>query len=171
MKSFGNKKINSLIDDLILEENNFDIKNNNIYNVPNGIKGIVAEKLYNAKIDVITSNKISNDPFINLSPKAFNSISECIGIALDNAIEASKETKNPVITLELYERKEYIVITIGNNFCNNIDFEKLGEKYYSTKKRGSGLGLFSIMKNKLVKEKISIVNDFYNIELQIKKAR
>ena len=171
MKSFGNKKINALIDDLLEEETSFSIRNNEIYNVPNGIKGIVAEKLYNKNYNVIINNDIKNDPFDKLSAKAFHSLSESLGIVLDNAIEASEETKSPIIVMDLYEDKEFTYIKVGNNFCNEIDFDKLGEKYYSTKNRGSGLGLFSIMRNSLVKEKISIINDFYYIELQIKKAR
>ena len=58
---------------------------------------------------------------------------------------------------------------MGNNFKNSIDIEELGKKYYSTKNRGSGLGLFSIKNNKIIKERISIINDFYFIELKIKK--
>jgi hypothetical protein len=169
MKPYGNKKINALIDDLLEEETNFTVKNNNLYNVPNGIKGIVAGKLYNANISVLIDNKLKGDPFIKLSPKKFNSITESIGIALDNAIEASIETKEPVIMMNLYEDDETIFIKIGNNFSNAIDIDELGSKYYSTKNRGSGLGLFSIMSNKQVKEKISIINNFYYIELQIKK--
>ncbi len=170
IKSYGNKKVNDLIDNLVEEETSFTIKNNNIYNLPNGIKGIIAEKLYNINIDVVIDNKIKNDPFAKLSPKAFNSLSECLGIALDNAIEASKETDEPIVIVNLNEDKENIFIKIGNNFSNNIDIEKLGEKYYSTKNRGSGLGLFSIQMNKLVKENITIINNFYYIELQIKKG-
>lgn len=171
MKSYGNKKINALIDDLLEEETTFSVKNNNLYNVPNGIKGIVAEKLYNVEFDIFVDNKIKKDSFKNLSPKAFHSISESIGIALDNAIEASNETDNPIITMDLKESKEEIFIKIGNNYSNSIDIDQLGTKFYSTKNRGSGLGLFSIMRNNLVKEKINIVNNFYYIELQIKKAR
>ncbi len=171
MKSFGNKKINALIDDLLEEETTFSIRNNEIYNVPNGIKGIVAEKLYNKNYDVIINNDIKNDPFDKLDAKTFHSLYESLGIVLDNAIEASEETKSPIIVMDLYEDESSIFVKVGNNFCNEIDLDKLGEKYYSTKNRGSGLGLFSIIRNNLVKEKISIINDFYYIELQIKKAR
>lgn len=171
IKSYGNKKVNALIDDLLEEETNFSIKNNNLYNVPKGIKGIVAEKLYNSNLNVIVDNKIKNDPFSKLPPKVFNSISECIGIALDNAIEASEVTENPIVLVDLFEDEENIFIKIGNNFRNSIDIDELGSIYYSTKNRGSGLGLFSIMRNHLVKEKIDIINDFYYIKLQIKKAR
>lgn len=171
MKSFGNKKINALIDDLLEEETNFSIRNNEIYNIPNGIKGIVAEKLYNKEYDVLIHNKVENDPFSNLDPKTFNSISEALGIALDNAVEASEETKNPIIIMDLYEDKENLYLKVGNNYCNNIDLDELGNKYYSTKNRGSGLGLFSIKRNNLVKERIEIINSFFYIELQIKKAR
>ncbi len=171
MKAFGNKKINALIDELLNKETTFSVRNNNIYNVPNGIKGIVAEKLYNKDYDIIINNKIKTDYFSKLSPQSFNSISECLGIAIDNAIEACEETENPVITMDIYENKDNVCIKIGNTFKNCIDINKIGNKYYSTKNRGSGLGLFSIKKNKLVKEKITIINDIYYIELQIKKAR
>lgn len=171
MKSFGNKKINALIDDLLEEETTFSIKNNELYNIPNGIKGIVAEKLYNKDYHVMIDNKIKKDPFIKLDARSFNSISECIGIALDNAVEASEATEEPIILLDLNEDNENIYLKIGNNYCNNIDLDSIGNKYYSTKNRGSGLGLFSIKQNNLVKEKIEIINNFYYIELQIKKAR
>ena len=169
MKVYGNKKINELIDDLLEEETTFSIKNNNLYKIPRGIKGIVAEKLYNDEINVIIENELKRDPFIKLKAKEFNKISEAIGICIDNAIEANEKMKERIITIELKEDKERIYIKIGNNYENNIDIERLGEKYYSTKKRGSGLGLFSIRRNELIKEHISIINDFYYIELQIKK--
>jgi hypothetical protein len=169
MKAFGNKKINALIDDLLNEETNFSLKNNNLYNIPNGIKGIVAEKLYNADLNVIVNCKLKKDPFINLNPQEFNSISEAIGICLDNAIEATNNVKEPIITLDIDEDNDNLKIKIGNNFSNNIDIDKLGNKYYSTKNRGSGLGLFSIKQNNLIKEKISIINNMYYIELKLKK--
>ena len=169
IKAYGNKKVNELIDDLLEEETTFSIKNNELYNVPNGIKGIVAEKLYNVNFNIIIDNKITGDPFSKLKPREFNSISESIGICLDNAIEASVETTEPVIIMDLYEDKENVFVKIGNNFANSIDIEELGVKNYSTKNRGSGFGLFSIIKNKMIKEKISIINDIYYIELKIKK--
>lgn len=171
MKAFGNKKINALIDNLLEEETTFTIKNNELYKIPNGIKGIVTGKLYNKDYNVIIDNKIKKDPFIKLDAKSFNSISECIGIALDNAIEASEETEDPIILIDLKEDKENIYLKIGNNYCNGIDLDNIGNKYYSTKNRGSGLGLFSIKQNNLVKEQIEIINDFYYIKLQIKKTR
>lgn len=168
--AYGNKKINSLIEELLQDETQFSIKNNNLHNLPKGIKGIIAEKLYNKDYDVLIDNKITGDPFSNLSPKAFNEISESIGICLDNAVEASEETDKAVISVYLYEDEEAVYIKIGNNYNNNIDLTKLGEKYYSTKNRGSGLGLFSIMRNNYVSERIYIVNGFYYIELKIKKC-
>lgn len=169
IKTYGNKKVNELIDDLLEEETTFSIKNNELYNIPNGIKGIVAEKLYSTNINVIIDNKVKGDPFSRLKPREFNSISESIGICLDNALEASEETIDPVIVMDLYEDKKNIFVKIGNNFINSIDIEEIGSKYYSTKNRGSGIGLFSIIQNKKIKEKISIINDIYYIELKIKK--
>ena len=169
IKTFGDEKVINLINDLLEEDTSLVIKNNNVYDLPSGIKGLVAEKLYNKDYEVIIDNKIKKDPFIKLPTKTINSIFECLGIALDNAIEASKDTKDPLITIDLYENKKSFFIKIGNNFDNNIDLDKLGEKYYSTKKQGRGLGLFSIIKNKEIAEKIEIINNIYYITLEIQK--
>ncbi len=169
VKAYGNKKVNELIDDILEEETTFAIKNNDLYNLPNGIKGAMAERLYNVDLDVLVYNKIKGDPFKNLSARSFNETSTCLGIALDNAVEASELVKNPVIVIDLNEDDDNIYIKVGNKFKNNIDFIELGNLNYSTKNRGSGFGLFSIMKSKRIKEKISIINDFFYIELKISK--
>ena len=169
IKDYGNKKVNSLINAILDEENDFALRNNEFYKLPNGIKGIITEKLYNKNYEIVIDNKIQKDPFNSLSPKNFNSISECIGNAIDNAIEAAEETPTPFILIELFETNNKISIKIGNPFCNFIDIEKLGDKKYSTKKRESGYGLFSIKRNKFVKEKINIENNIFFIELSLYK--
>lgn len=168
IKSYSNEKVSQLIDDIIGANYSLAV-NNNIYNLPNGIKGLVAEKLYNKNYSILVDNKIKGNPFDKMPAKQFNSISECLGIAIDNAIEATKEMKNPIIIIDLLENKDNLIIKVGNNFNNDIDFNKLGEKYYTTKKHGKGLGLYSISKNKLIKEKYEIINDIYYITLEVKK--
>lgn len=169
VKNYGDEKVNELIDDILEEKTSFDIKNNDMYNLPNGIKATVAERLYNTKLDVLIDNKIKGDPFKNLSARSFNETSTCLGIVLDNAVEASELVKNPVIVLDLKEDKNNIYIKIGNKFKNNIDLAALGSFNYSTKNRGSGFGLFSIIRSKKIKEQISIINDIFYIELKITK--
>lgn len=169
VKNYGDEKVNELIDDILEEKTHFDIKNNDIYKLPNGIKATVAERLYNTNLDVLIDNKIKGDPFKNLSARSFNETSTCLGIVLDNAVEASELVKNPVIVLDLKEDKNNIYIKIGNKFKNNINLEELGSFNYSTKNRGSGFGLFSIMHSKKIKEQISIINDIFYIELKIAK--
>lgn len=169
IKSYGNEKVSNLINDILENDSSQTIKNNNLYNLPSGIKGLVAEKLYDADYEVIINNDLKEDLFSSLPAKKFNSISECLGIALDNAKEASKDTKNPIIIIDLYENDESIFIKVGNNFINDIDLVEIGNKYYSTKNNGRGLGLFSIIKNEDINEKIEIINNIYYITLEMKK--
>lgn len=171
IKEYGNKKTNELINDLLEEETKFSFRNNEICKVPNGIKGLIAEKLYNKNYDIIINNNIKKDSFGKLTAKSFNSISECLGIALDNAIEAAEETTKPFIIINLDEDDKNIYVKLQNPYCNNIDINSIGEKKYSTKNRDSGYGLFSINKNRFVKEKITITNGIFNIDLILPKNK
>ncbi len=169
LKSFSNQKGLNLINEII-EENTPIIKNNNLYKLPHGIKGLVTEKLYNKNYDIIIDNKLKGDPFKKFSSKYFNNVIDCLGISMDNAIESCQNMAKPFIIIDLYEDDDSLFIKIGNNFDNNIDLDKLGEKYYTTKNKGHGLGLYSIKQNKYINEKIEIINNVYYITLEMKKS-
>lgn len=82
----------------------------------------------------------------SLTPKSFL-ISRMLGILLDNAIEASSETKEKFINIKFMkeESKNRVVIMIENSYMNkNLDLDKIFEKDYSTKKSNTGLGLWKI---------------------------
>ena len=84
-------------------------------------------------------------------------ISRMLGILLDNAIEASIESKEKIINVrfvkKINENKSSIIIENTYN-DKDIDLDKIFEKNYSTKKakRNSGLGLWKI-KNIISKDK------------------
>ena len=144
-------------------------KFDNFYNLPNDIKGLITQKLYDKNYDVIIDNKLPENTFSKLSHQEFTNLIECLNISIDNAIEATKEIKKPFIIIDLYEDKENIFIKIGNNFVSNIDLDNLENKYYTTKKNNFGLGLYSIKKNNYINEKIDIINNVYYITLEMKK--
>ena len=140
---------NNLLDNLIDKFTNKGIKIKNVYKLPSGLKGILYYKLYGLEekgydININVSSKaitklksIDNNDYINLN--------KIVGIALDNAIEASSKTKSKYIMIDIYNENG-IVIEISNSFYGKVDMDSINEKYYSTKGKNRGLGLYIISK-------------------------
>ena len=76
-----------------------------------------------------------------------------------------------ILIINLYEENNYIVIEIKNSLVDSIDVDFLGSINYSTKKRNSGLGLFSAMRDKEVSMDIKIINDMFVSHLEAKKNK
>ena len=144
------------------------LQDKNLYNLPYGIKSLVIQKIYNQECEIKVDNRLSENCFAKFSKNKLNNILISLSTILDNAIEASNEMENPFIELSLYEDKEHIFIKVSNNFKNNIDLNKLGTKYYSTKQNQPGLGLYTLQRN-IIKKHINITNNFFNIVLEFKK--
>lgn len=179
LKSISNKNskdYNESLDNLIDKFTNKGIKIKNVYNLPSGLKGIFYYKLYGlddkgfdininvSKKVLVSLKKIKYDDFITLY--------KIIGIVLDNAIEASNKTKNKYILIDIYEN-ENIVIEINNSYKGNIDLNMINEKYYSTKGKNRGIGLYIInniiRNNNNISLKQSISNNIFNTIITIKK--
>lgn len=81
-----------------------------------------------------------------------NEFSQVILILLKNAIEASKDEKNPIINIEVSSQNGLIKIEIIDNGIgvSKTNFVKLFKPYFSTKKEGFGIGLYMV---KLIIEK------------------
>lgn len=113
------------------------------------IYGIVVNKMLYARDNELT---LSLDVGIDVSNINFPSfeLSRIIGILLDNAIEASLESKDKKLKLEMYydDRKKSDVIIIGNSVKDpeKVDIIKMFEKDYSTKENPSGFGLYEVLK-------------------------
>lgn len=143
---------------------------NNIYDIPEGLQGIIYLKqkeaeekkvnfLLNMKNKIILNNKINMD------------LNTILGILLDNAIEATEKMNNKIIVININEEKDKIYIEVINNFNNLIDTSKIGHKDYSTKERNSGIGLnyVSKIKNKNIKVDYIVINNIFKSIITIKK--
>lgn len=174
IKTVGNKKVNNLIDELILEYKN-DYKNiTNINDLPEGILSIVYRKAYDENIEnlnLAVDNLLKNELINVLSPKNYNQLCTSIGILFDNALDAIKSCKEKVIEITLLEDNDFIYYVQKNSFNNIIDLEKIGTKDFTTKKNGHGIGLNYINKLKNIEIKNTIINNMFTTKLKIKKIK
>ena len=134
--------------------------------IPEGLQGLIYIKKIEAKkkhIDLIVDSdnkiEINNDDYIDLGG--------IISILIDNAIEASVNSKGKVIEIKIASINKKLRVTIINKFSNRIDINKIGNKNYSTKKLKSGLGLNYInkVKGNKIKTNFKIINDLFISEV------
>lgn len=143
-------------------------------NLPsNGLKGLFYFKVSNAQDKgVNVSTNISNslcDSIINtLETNEFNQIGKVLGVYLDNAIEASTETKEKFIGIEAYIEDSNVIFIISNSFNKN---KKLIGRTTKGKKHGYGLILANniINNNKKLESFTEINENIYTTKLIIKK--
>ena len=101
---------------------------------------------------------ISDD--LNLINLDNYNLSKILGILLDNAIEASNEAQNKLITISfLSSNKNHIIIIENTYLPKGIPSKKLYEKNFTTKPNNSGIGLWEVQ---------NIVNKHKNLNLQTK---
>ncbi len=170
IKSISDKNVTKLIDNIICDE--FIQYQNSVHfgNIPENMLTIFYDKLYkHEQIRIIVVNALDSDLIKELGIIKFSKLIECIGICLDNVIEANINTKDPYINIIFKENENHIIISIRNNFNHNLDIDMLGEKDYSVKKKASGIGLFSLKKIKEINHDISIINDEFKIRFTINK--
>ncbi len=163
IKSVSNKNARLLIDDLIKEFNsNIDFIYH-IKDIPYGLNGIIYQKVYSYlnKLDIKIDNRIHYDIFNVLAPRRYNVLVEKMVISLDNALESSEKSVEKLLIIDLYEDDNKIIIEIKNTFADNISVDELGTVNYSTKRKHSGLGLFSILRNKEVDLTVKIINNMF----------
>jgi two-component system sporulation sensor kinase B len=72
-----------------------------------------------------------------------NQIQQCLINLYKNGIEAMKEQGGGTLTIDISEKKQNILITIGDTGIGMTrdEIARLGKPYYSTKKEGTGLGM------------------------------
>ena len=136
---------------------------------------LVAAKLETARKNGVTLNLKISTKLENLEISEFD-FTRSIGILLDNAIEASIQSKRKFVNFSAYEENQKIKIEISNSFINKgIEIENLCKKGVSTKGMNRGLGLFKVKDiiskyPKILHETIINGNDFYQ-KLTINKVR
>lgn len=174
IKTVASKKVNQLIDELISEYKT-DYKNIlNINDLPDGILSIIYRKAYEENIDnlnLAVDNKIKKDLIDMLSPKNYNKFCTSIGILFDNALDAIKSCKEKVIEINFLEDDEYVYYIQKNSFTNVIDLEQTGNREYTTKKSGHGIGLNYVKNLKDIETKNTVINNMFITKLKIKKIK
>lgn len=166
-----NKKVIDKIDDMLKvsiivdEEYIEDLKN-----VPKGgLKGLLYYKIAvakNEKVQMIVdvSSKVTKK-IERLTTKQIRNIGIVLGIYLDNAIEAAKESKRKQVTLEIYSLEEEVNFVISNTYEGNVKIEDMNKKGYTTKGKGHGKGLYyatkTIQKSKYLSTENNVLNDFF----------
>ena len=173
------KKVRDKIDSIMLD--NINITNdtvNQLKPIPNGgLKGLLYYKIAiaeNNKLNIELDISIKNPEIIKkLSEDRIKILCRLLGIYLDNAIEAAKETKKKIISIEIYEVDKNINIVITNTFDNTNDISKRNDKGFTTKGQGHGKGLYfakkMLNKSNWLEESQSILDKYYIQRLIIKK--
>lgn len=163
LKTYKNKsslEYEQILDDII---NSYELKKSEfyskLYKLPSGVKGIIYYKIANIKdkninVQLLISNEVKNE-FEKLNSRLYFRVCKILGIIMDNAIEASSESKEKSILIDIYLEDKNIIFYIENSFDNNIDLNDISEKGKSSKGDNRGYGLF--IANKLVKEKDDII--------------
>ena len=110
------------------------------------IKSLLSTKIiyaHESDIDVTIDIPDKVDSF----PMDVIDLARILGIFLDNAIEATLETEQPQIGLNIIQNKGGVSIIISNYFRNNcIVLHKLKQKGFSTKSGHQGIGLSNAQK-------------------------
>ncbi len=173
------KRSLDIINDMIKESYKQDSKIlAELKNIPKGgIKGLLYYKIIVAKnnklnicIDISPTIKGQIERLTNEEVKT---ICRLIGIYLDNAIEASQESRKKMLVIEVYKLNKKINIVFSNTFKNEVNLEQISKKGYTTKGKGHGKGLYLakklIIKNDWIEEKNQIINKLYVQRLIINK--
>ena len=168
-------KIDSIITDYINVDNEMI---NQLKNLPNGgFKGLLYYKMAVAKnngikVELDVSMGAGN-MLCKFKNEKLKTLSNLIGIYFDNAIEAAKDTKKKIVSLEIYEYDNIIDIVISNTFNQKYNISNRNKKGFSTKGQGRGNGLYFasklLSKNKWIIDSQEIYKDFYIQKLSITK--
>ena len=149
-------------------------KEGSMYDLPIALGILVAEEvLHNAAVkDYVVLGELS----LNGEIRKLNGImpmlisAKQMGynkfiIPKDNAMEASLNSVEKLLVINLYFEDESIIMDIKNTFSTSLNLEELGKVNYSTKSnkdyKRHGLGLFSALRNNEVTMSIKIVNNLF----------
>ena len=111
-----------------------------------GLKGLINYKLIEMEAlgiatDVSISKEVLKTKLNKLSTKQKDNLYSIMGVYLDNAIQAAKDSKKKEISLEVYKEKKNIIIVLANTYKGKIELDKLDNYGYSTKGKNRGVGL------------------------------
>lgn len=141
----------------------------------NSLKGLLTTKILQAQshqvpfhIEIVEEiTDIPVDPIV---------LNRMVGILLDNAIEAARETEDGKVRAAFIDMKDAILLVVTNKFneSTNIKVHEIYEEGFSTKGENRGLGLANLrqMKNNLnnVSLNTKISPAYFIQEIEFKKG-
>ena len=147
----------------------------------NGVKGLCYFKTQKAEeqgisVSINISKKIQSSTICNLNTKEQRDFAKILGVFIDNAIEASAESKDKELGIEAYSNldNEFRMI-ISNTYNNEIDEEKIGKENFTTKGKNRGHGLLLVTqlvkKNNIFDTKREIKNNIYSQTIIVKNRQ
>lgn len=146
-------------------------------NIPKGgLKGLLYYKLITIEKDnlnfCVDISKNVKTKLKKLQKDQLKDISHIIGIFIDNAIEASVNSKKKMFSLEIYCIKKELNIVITNSFDGQIELNKINNNGYSTKGKDRGKGLYFVSKikekNPNILTEAHIINNYFVQKIVIK---
>lgn len=175
-----NKKAINYIRDLLNEEK--DDKDSKVlekltYIKSIGLKGFIHFKIKemdNKKIEsfIDVSEQLNKNKLWKICYENLQDISRCIGVYLDNAIEASSISDKKQISLLTYLENDNIVFLISNTYKGELDISKFGNEGYSSKGKNRGFGLSLVKEiignNESLSQYKEINGEYYTQKLYIK---
>lgn len=173
-----NKELISYVDDLLDKRNIIKYQwLAELNHLPlSGLKGLINYKMMesekaknNATISI--SKEISKTKLNKLTAKQKDNFYTIMGVYLDNAIQAAKDSKTKEISLEIYKEKQEIVVVLANTYKGKVELEKLDSYGYTTKGRNHGVGLTIVKRiiesDSTFTQKRYLFEDYYIQELHI----
>lgn len=178
-KNKNSKKYNDLLNGIIEQYDNKRMSSySGLYKLPSGLKGIVYYKMASIKDNDVNFRTIISDKmyeeFNNFETKIYYKVCKIMGILIDNAVEASINSKEKTLLIYIYEQcNGNIVISIENSYNTLLDIHDINKKGYSTKGKNRGLGLFianrTIEEEKLLRLRQYVFDKTFISELKIIK--
>lgn len=168
----SNKKVHEYIRSILDHENmNKYYFINELKNIPiTELKGFINYKLMEMlnegiNLQINISEQIKRSKLRKLTLKEKDDLYNIIGVLLDNASEASIESKEKEVILEMHKEKSTVVIMIANTYRGEVEIDKISEYGYSSKGRNHGTGLYIvekiISKNKKFTKETSLMDNYF----------
>lgn len=109
-----------------------------------GIKGLLYYKLslmddFKIKYEINVEEGVK-DKLDSLNTAMYNNITKILGVLLDNAIDASRQTRKKKIIITVSKERTNVIFNLYNTYKGKLDISKIGTGY-TTKGKNHGYGL------------------------------
>lgn len=127
------------------------------------------------KINVSVSSECKKIKLEELSNDDKDKLYSIIGVFLDNARDASRQSSEKQIIINIFMEKNQMILEFANTYSEKIDINKVNNYGYTTKGTGHGTGLYMVQKIIKFSEIFdidTIINEKYFIQkLKIKSTK